>query len=221
MTGATTPDRAAMPRSLRRPAAWVAAVAALTVAALGVRYAGMGRSSSTDRVLEGAVEDWIPTKERGFWLIHFFGNPMTVVVLAGLLAALALAVRRPRLAVLAVLGPGLTGLATTALKPLFDRTLDGELAYPSGHTGALTALAIVSAFLLVSLLDVGPVGTTLLISVTVLGAGFAMAVALTALDIHYPTDTVGGFCTAIAVVLAAAFVVDRLADAGRRPQLRS
>ena len=41
------------------------------------------------------------------------------------------------------------------LKPLFDRTLGGALAYPSGHTAALTALAIVAALLLVSLLRVG------------------------------------------------------------------
>ena len=48
-----------------------------------------------------------------------------------------------------------------------------------------------------------------------------MAVTLTALDIHYPTDTIGGFGTAVAVVLAAALVLDRLAEARRPPALRS
>jgi undecaprenyl-diphosphatase len=42
-----------------------------------------------------------------------------------------------------------------------------------------------------------------------------MAIALTALDIHYPTDTIGGFGTAVAVVLGTAAVLDRLASARR------
>jgi membrane-associated phospholipid phosphatase len=48
-----------------------------------------------------------------------------------------------------------------------------------------------------------------------------MAVTLTVLDIHYPTDTIGGFGTAVAVVLAAALVLDRVAEARRPPVLRS
>jgi undecaprenyl-diphosphatase len=51
-----------------------------------------------------------------------------------------------------------------------------------------------------------------MICVVVLGAGFAMAVALTSLGIHYPTDTIGGFATAVAMVLAAALLIDASAD---------
>ena len=210
----------ALPNSLRRAAAWVAAVAAVVVGAIGVRYEGLSRSSHTDRVLDRAVQSSVPDKERLFSLIHYLGNPRSVIVLAGLLAVLAFVLSRRRLAVLAVLGPGLTGVATTVLKPVFDRTLGGALAYPSGHTAALTALAIVTALLLVSLIRVGTVWKAVLVGLAALGAGLAMAVTLTVLDFHYPTDTIGGFGTAVAVVLAAALVLDRVAEA-RGPRLRS
>jgi membrane-associated phospholipid phosphatase len=211
----------ALPNSLRRAAAWVAAAAAVAVGALGVRYEGPSRSSHTDRVLDRAVQSSVPDKERLFSLIHYLGNPRSVIVLAGLLAVLAFVLSRRRLAVLAVLGPGLTGVATTVLKPVFDRTLGGAPAYPSGHTAALTALAIVTALLLVSLIRVGTVWKAVLVGLAALGAGLAMAVTLTVLDIHYPTDTIGGFGTAVAVVLAAALVLDRVAEARRPPELRS
>ena len=89
-----TAGPSALPASLRRAAAWVAAVAAVAVGALGVRYEGLSRSSRTDRVLDRAVQSWIPDKERLFALIQYLGNPRSVIVLAGLLAVLALR-RRP------------------------------------------------------------------------------------------------------------------------------
>jgi len=42
-----------------------------------------------------------------------------------------------------------------------------------------------------------------------------MAWSQVALGTHYPTDTIGGFCTAMAVVPATAWLVDWFA--GRRP----
>lgn len=42
------------------------------------------------------------------------------------------------------------------------------------------------------------------------GAGTGMA--LTAIDVHYPTDTVGGAGTAVALVLGTARIVDALAQ---------
>jgi membrane-associated phospholipid phosphatase len=215
---AATPDRAALPTPLRRPAAWTAGLAALAVAALGMRYGGLTESSRADRALGSAVESWISAKERGFWLVQSLGDPLPVIVLAGSMAALALVASRRRLAVIAVLGPGVTGVATTGLKPVFDRTLAGEPAYPSGHTAGLTALAIVAALLLASLLRAGAVTRVLLTVITAVGAGTVMAIALTALEIHHPTDAIGGFGTAVAVVLGAAVAVDRLAE---RPPRRA
>jgi undecaprenyl-diphosphatase len=49
-------------------------------------------------------------------------------------------------------------------------------------------------------------------------AGAAMGWAQVALGAHYPTDALGGWCTALAVTPPAARVVDLLADrlTGRR-----
>jgi undecaprenyl-diphosphatase len=45
-------------------------------------------------------------------------------------------------------------------------------------------------------------------------AGATMAWAQVTLTMHYPTDTIGGFCTAMAILPATALLVD--AFAGRR-----
>lgn len=211
-------DPATLPAPLRRPAAWIGGIAAGGVAVLAVHTHGLGTATRTDDVLRWLVSERVPEEVRSFWLVQSLGNPLAVVVLAGLLAALALATGRRRLAVLAAVGPGLTGLVTTGLKPVVDRTLDGELAYPSGHTGGFTALAVVAGLLLVSLLRTEALTGALVVAVAAVGAGSAMAVALTALDIHYPTDTIGGFGTALAVVLGTALLLDAVAErwVGRR-----
>ena len=36
-----------------------------------------------------------------------------------------------------------------------------------------------------------------------------MAVAVTVVNYHYPTDAVGGFCTAVSVVLGLALLLER------------
>jgi membrane-associated phospholipid phosphatase len=51
-----------------------------------------------------------------------------------------------------------------------------------------------------------------LLAVVPLLAAAAMAWAQVLLNAHYPTDTVGGFCAALAVVPAVAWTIDRVAD---------
>lgn len=226
----TTIVEPALPVPLRRPAACVAVVAVVAVAAIGLRYEGLTSSTRTDRQLDRLVSISTPDTNQVFVLIRTLGNPLPVIMMAGLLIVLALATGRRRLAVLALAGPGLTGVATTVLKPLVDRTLDGHPVYPSGHAGALTSLAIVAALLLVAMLRPSAGSGMLLVSLIALAAGGVMAVALTVLNNHYPTDTIGGFCTAVAIVLGVALLLDGLADArlhalsrvpaGRRPRHR-
>ena len=53
-------------------------------------------------------------------------------------------------------------------------------------------------------------------------AGAAMAWSLTAQTVHYATDTLGGLCTAFALVPATAWLIDRTTDrvaAGRTRQV--
>jgi membrane-associated phospholipid phosphatase len=99
------------------------------------------------------------------------------------------------------------------LKPALGRTIDGGFAFPSGHTGGGTSLGLVAALLAISLLRPGRVGALVILAVGAVGIGGSVGAAMVALNAHYPTDTVGGFCTAVVVVCGAALLLDRLATA--------
>jgi membrane-associated phospholipid phosphatase len=185
----------------------------LALLVFGVFAARYAHDSSAGR-LDRRVEGLIAPSGRGLSLpdaVILFGKPATVVVLAGLLGGLALALGHRRLAVLAIVGPGLTGVATTTLKPIVGRTIDGGFfAFPSGHTGGATALGVVAALLLIAVLRTATGTSALLIAAGATVSGGAMALALVADRVHYPTDTLGGFCVAVAVVLTSALVIERL-----------
>ena len=206
---ASRPEPEILPPGLRAPAAAVSVLALLVFGVFAARYADDSSAGRLDRRLEGLVAP----SGRGLSLpelVIAVGNPVTVVVLAFLLGGLALALGHRRLAVLAIAGPGLTGVATTTLKPIVGRTIDGGLAFPSGHTGGATALGVVAALLLITVLRPATGTSALLLSAGALVSGGAMALALVSHRVHYPTDTVGGFCVAVAVVLASALAIERL-----------
>ncbi|MFJ4200192.1 phosphatase PAP2 family protein [Streptomyces sviceus] len=213
MTGRPTP--AVLPPSLRAPLGLVAALAALVVVALGALYAGHGRP--------GRVDSWIipPTADsvRPPWrhvalALDFLGEPAGSVLLVMVVVAGCLLLRRPRAAVLAVAGAAMVVGAATLLKHLVGRTIHGadNLSYPSGHTAFFTALVLVVALLATDRLGLGrTAGTSLVLCAALLG-GAAMGWAEVALGAHYPTDALGGWCTALAVIPATAWLVDRAAD---------
>jgi membrane-associated phospholipid phosphatase len=209
---ASRPEPAILPPGLRAPAAAVSVFALLVFGVFAARYADDSSAGRLDR----RIDDLIAPTGRGISLpdlVIILGNPVTVVVLAFLLAGLALALGHRRLAVLAIAGPGLTGVATTTFKPIIGRTIEGGLAYPSGHTGGATALGVVAALLLITVLRPATGTSALLLSAGALVSGGAMALALVSNRIHYATDTVGGFCVAVAVVLTSALVIERLPGA--------
>jgi membrane-associated phospholipid phosphatase len=206
---APRPDRAILPPSLRAPAAAVSVLALFVFGLFAARYADDDSAGRLDR----RVQRLIGASGHGLSLsdaVILLGNPVTVVVLAVLLAGLALALGHRRLAVLAIVGPGLTGVATTTLKPVIGRTIDGGFAFPSGHTGGATAIGVVAALLLITALRPASGTSALLLSAGALVSGGAMGLALVVDRVHYPTDTVGGFCVAVAVVLTSALVIERL-----------
>ncbi|MDI5912051.1 phosphatase PAP2 family protein, partial [Streptomyces sp. 12257] len=214
---------AILPPSLRARLALVAALAALVVVVLAVLYAGHGQPGRVDRWLIKPTEDSVrPPWRRVALTLDFLGEPAGSAMVVAAAVTGCLLLRRPRAAVLMVAGAGLAVGTATLLKHLVGRTIHGadNLSYPSGHTTFLTALAVVAALLATDRLGLGRTAGTSLVLAAALVAGAAMGWAEVALGAHYPTDALGGWCTALAVVPATAWLVDRiadrLADAGQR-----
>jgi membrane-associated phospholipid phosphatase len=221
VTGRPVPS--ALPPSLRARLGLVAVLAALVVVVLAVLYAGHGQPGRVDRWIVSPTADSVgPPWRYVAQTLDFLGEPAgsAMVVVAAVTGCLLL--RRPRTAVLMVAGTGLAVGTATLLKHLVGRTIHGagNLSYPSGHTAFLTALAFVAALLATDRLGLGRTAGTSLVLAAALVAGAAMGWAQVALGAHYPTDVLGGCCTALAVVPATAglvdLIADRLADAGPR-----
>ncbi|MDX2932755.1 phosphatase PAP2 family protein [Streptomyces ipomoeae] len=213
MTGRSAP--AVLPRAL---CAWlgpIAALAALVVVVLGVLYAGHSRPGRVDRwIIQPTADSVRPPWRRVALAVDFLGEPVGAATLVVAAVTGCLLLRRPRAAVLVVAGAAMTVGTATLLKHLVGRTIhgDGNLSYPSGHTAFLTALALIVALLATGRLGLGRTAGTSLVLAAALVAGAAMGWAQVALGAHYPTDVLGGWCTALAVIPATAWLVDRLVD---------
>ncbi|NUP39641.1 MAG: phosphatase PAP2 family protein [Streptomyces sp.] len=211
MTGRSAP--AVLPPSLRGWLGLIAALAGLVVIVLGVLYAGDSEPGTVDArigtALYGVGQPW-----RHIALAtDFLGEPVGAATLIVATVTGCLLLRRPRAAVLIVAGVGMTVGTATLLKSLVGRTIhDGNLSYPSGHTAFLTALVLVVALLATGRLGLGRTAGTSLVLAAALVAGATMGWAQVALGAHYPTDVLGGWCTALAVIPATAWLVDRMAD---------
>lgn len=212
MTGRSAP--AALPPALRGRLGLTAALAALVVLVLGVLFAGDGEPGRVDTPILAAVDGVGPPWRSVALALDFLGEPEGAVMLVVAAVTVCLLLRRARAAVLVVAGVTLTVGTATLLKSLVGRTIHGEdnLSYPSGHTAFLTALALVMALLAAGLLGLGRTAGTSLVLTAALLAGAAMGWAQVALGAHYPTDVLGGWCTALAVIPATAWLIDRTAD---------
>ncbi|MGW1004276.1 phosphatase PAP2 family protein [Streptomyces sp. NPDC002520] len=212
MTG--RPAHAALPPSLRVWLGPIAALAVLVVVALGVLYAGHSEPGRVDRwIIRPTADSVRPPWRHAALAMDFLGEPTGAATLVAAIVTACLLLRRPRTAVLVVAGAGVTVGTTTLLKSLVGRTIHGgHLSYPSGHTAFATALALVVALLATGRLGLGRTAGTSLVLAAALVAGAAMGWAQVALGAHYPTDVLGGWCTALAVVPATAWLVDRIAD---------
>ncbi|MFF5520138.1 phosphatase PAP2 family protein [Streptomyces coeruleorubidus] len=216
MTGRSAP--AVLPSPLRAWLGLIAALAALVVVALGVLYAGHDEPGRVDRwVIQPTADSVRPPWRRVALATDFLGEPAGAAMLVVAAVAGCLLLRRPRAAVFIVAGAAVAVGTTKALKPVVGRTIhDGHLSYPSGHTAFLTALALMVALLAAGRLGLGRTAGTSLVLAAALVAGAAMGWAQVALGAHYPTDVLGGWCTALAVIPATAWLVDLTADARRR-----
>lgn len=164
-------------------------------------------------------------------LLSWLAVPGTLVPAIAISAAIAvgcLIARRLNGAVLAVTAvPVAAGLNDGLLKHLFHRTYLGQIAFPSGHTAAVTALTATLAVLL--LVPPQQAGTrrfrvALVAMACVITA--IVAIGVIGLGWHYFTDTVAGAAVGLGTVCTLALLLDlgwlrfpsRRAAAGTRPR---
>ncbi|MFD3437093.1 phosphatase PAP2 family protein [Streptomyces sp. NPDC058685] len=193
----------------------MAALAAQVVVFLGVVYAGRGEPGRVDSWIIRPTADSVGPPWRDVALaIDVLGEPVGAAMLVVAIATGCLLLRRPRAAVFVVAGSALAVATTTLLKPLVGRTIHGadNLSYPSGHTAFFTALVLVVVMLATGRLRLGRTAGMSVVLAAALVAAAAMGWAQVALGAHYPTDALGGWCTALAVIPATAWLVDRIAD---------
>lgn len=203
----------ALPSALRLPLAILSTVSAVAVVVMGAAYAGESAGTPLDVSLRTALTDLDEPRYRLGMILDYLGEPAGAALVLITLAVVAVRLGNRRAAVLAFVGTGLSVAVTSALKPLVGRTInDGFLSFPSGHTAAATSFALVAALMLVERRRLGATAGTLLTALIVVPVGAAMAWAQVATNVHYPTDTVGGFCTALAVLPPTAWLIDRIAD---------
>jgi hypothetical protein len=202
----------ALPPPVARPALVLVALAAGGFLVLAVGYAWTGTAVALDMRVDPWIRAVFADHRAGLRRLVRLGSPRQVVLIAVLLALVCLWLNRRRLALVAVAGPGATGVATTLLQPLIGRPLNGGFGLPSGHGAGLVALGTVAALVVVSLAGSRLRAVAPAAAAGVVGLGAAMTVALVANSYHYTTDALAGFCTGVAVVLATALAVDHVAD---------
>lgn len=210
-------------RRMRRPALAAAMGAWGIAVVLGVLVAGQRHPGTVDRMLIDRVH---ATVGNGGGLAALLLAPTDTPVIAAavlVLTVVALARRRWDVAVLAIATPAI-GVATAelVLKPLFGRRLHDDLSYPSGHAVAAVAVYTVAVLAMPSAV------ARLWRYVAAAGWGLltvAVMTGLVGMNWHYPTDTVGGVCVAVGVVLPCALGTDtylcRRRAAARIPEPRS
>lgn len=200
-----------MPTGLVRSTVAMAVICLLIAVTMGLLLGGQRVGTAFDQTVYWAVYKQFVGEDELLRAMLVPTEPVLLVVVIGLIVMVAVARRRPRLAILAVVGPLATVTLTSGvLKPLFDRTINnGSLAFPSGHTSGLVAVLTVLVIAVVS--TVGPpwrksLATLVIVSATVMTV--VGATALIGMKYHYVTDTVGGACTAAGTVLLVALAID-------------
>jgi undecaprenyl-diphosphatase len=189
---------------------------AVVCLALAVKY----RGTSTGGILDRWVFHWL--QQRDGIPFHVVSRLTGLVPPVFFLVVIALALatlvaRRWRYAALVILGPGLSVLVVEVGKSIVGRTLDGMLAMPSGHTAAVTSVSLVVALLILDHLRSRVVAAAVLGLAAVTLMACVIAVLMVVGRFHYATDTIAGYCAAMATTLGVALAVDAVANRRSRP----
>jgi membrane-associated phospholipid phosphatase len=201
----------------RRPAAALVIACVIITGVLGGLVAGQSRADRFDARADGRISAWLGGHPR-FTDIIYLGDPLWVVVICAVAVAALLLARRWRGALLvAIAVPLAGGLTDHILKPLFDRTSQGALEYPSGHTTAVTTMVVAAVIVLTG---PGrprlPAGLRWGLTAALLALIPWVALGLVIAQYHYFTDTIGGAGVGTTVALGTALGLDAAAARLRR-----
>ncbi len=202
-------SRPLLPTAARPLATALVTVCVVLTVALGVRFAHQTRPGWLDRGVDTRVQALLGAHRAMLNRLAGLGDQIPMITMAAVLLLACLVTRRGRGAVLVAVAIPAAEVLTELLKPLFGRTLLGNLSFPSGHTTGVFAVAVTFAVLLADPPRPRmPASLRVLLALAALFVACTVAVALVGLDAHYATDTVGGAAVSTAVVLATALIVD-------------
>ncbi|MGH3825899.1 MAG: phosphatase PAP2 family protein [Pseudonocardiaceae bacterium] len=203
--------RPLLARRVRFPALAVMVLAIGVVVVLSLRYADQDMPGHLDRGLDALIRNRLSSAQPLTWALVSLGNPAPAAILVAAVASSAAAARRWSGVLLIILGT-VTAVTITEviLKPLVGRLRYGHLSFPSGHTTAVAAIAFATAILIGSSRWPRGVAARLVASLVPVVVAVGVALSLVAQHIHYTTDTVAGYCVALATVLAVALCLDYL-----------
>ncbi len=193
----------------RNRAGALACACVLVVAVLGMLFAHQTRADWLDNAIDSPIIAWLGGRAVLAWLA-FPGTLLPAVVFSATIAIACLLAGRLNGAILAVAAvPAATAVGDGLIKHLVHRTYLGQLAYPSGHTTAVSALAAtVTVLLLVPPHPATARVLRIMIPVLACALGAVTAMAVIALRWHYFPDTGAGAAVGTGTVCALALILD-------------
>lgn len=196
---------------LRASALMLAALAAAFVVATGVRYAHRDDAGVIDRILDPLAESLLGNELFASVDTHFIqlGDVQQFVPLLVVAAVLAGLLRGRSALELIALSTATAVFATKILlKPVVGRLHSGELAFPSSHVTAVSALALAASLLVLSAGRPRQLWLRSLLCVALLSVAVTTSVSVVAERTHYTTDVLAGWGVSLVSVIMTALVLD-------------
>jgi membrane-associated phospholipid phosphatase len=195
----------------RRPAVVVMVLAIIVLAVLAMRYTDQDMPGHLDRGLDALIRNQLRPDQLITGALVSLGNPAQAAILVVAVAGAAAVARRWSGVLLTIVSTVIAVTITELiLKPIVGRLRFGHLSFPSGHTTAVAAIAFATAILIGGARWPRSIAVRIAAALTPVALAVGVAISLVAQDIHYATDTVAGYCVALATVLAVALFLDYL-----------
>ena len=194
----------------RRWAGALLACCVILVTVLGILFARQTGPDRLDRTVDSPIIKWLGGHPGlALWLARP-GSYIPAIVLSAAIMVACLCTGRLNGAVLAATAvPAAVGLNDGLVKPLVHRTYLGALAYPSGHTATMSALAAtVTVLLLVPPQSARARALLALIPGALYVLVVVVAIGVIGLRWHYFTDTVAGAAVGSGTVCGLALLLD-------------